>query len=311
MSDARIRSKESQHHQRKMEKTKNLDVTRIAKCALSMAVFASSLLTRFVCRLVGRTPGGSCVVLYYHSILPCQRTRFARQLDLLRRHARPFDVTGAVELERGVDYVGVTFDDAFENFVDQALPELKKRKIPATMFVISGALGKGFGPAGSMEKVMSVEQLCCLPTDLVTIGSHTASHPFMPGISEEDSRRELLESKATLERLLNCEIATFSFPFGGFSPRLIEICRETGYRRVFTTLPVFAFAEDPDEFAVGRVRVDPTDWFVEFRLKLAGAYRWLPLAFALKRRFLGRANPAAGVLQPTASRSMIREWSGQ
>jgi hypothetical protein len=60
------------------------------------------------------------------------------------------------------------------------------------------------------------------------------------------------------------------------------LCREAGYERIFTTLPVFAFAE-PGEFVVGRVRVDPTDWPLEFRLKLAGAYRWLPAAFAFKR----------------------------
>jgi hypothetical protein len=50
-------------------------------------------------------------------------------------------------------------------------------------------------------------------------------------------------------------------------------------------LPVLAFLE-PKEFVTGRVGVSPTDWPMEFRLKLAGAYRWLPYAFAWKRRIL-------------------------
>jgi len=44
---------------------------------------------------------------------------------------------------------------------------------------------------------------------------------------------------------------------------------------------------------VGRVRVDPTDSPIEFRLKLLGAYRWLPLAFSWKRRLL--VNPLMGL----------------
>jgi len=293
-----------------MARRAKLDVSRTVKCAVSLVVFAASQVGRLLARLVGKPLRASCVVLYYHSVPAEQRVQFARQLDVILRHTCPIGITGPVALQPGVDYVGITFDDAFQNFADEALPELAKRKISSTMFVISGALGKGFGPADHSEKVMSAEQLCALPADLVTIGSHTTSHPFMPGISEEEARRELRESKADLEKLLHREIPAFSFPFGGFSPRLVDICREIGYRRVFTTRPGWAFASSPDEFAVGRIRVDPTDWPVEFRLKLAGAYRWLPLAFSLKRKILGDPSVTRTVTKPVAERSMVREWRG-
>jgi hypothetical protein len=42
----------------------------------------------------------------------------------------------------------------------------------------------------------------------------------------------------------------------------------------------------PDEFVTGRIDVQPTDWQIEFRLKVLGAYRWLPHAFAVKRALL-------------------------
>jgi len=44
--------------------------------------------------------------------------------------------------------------------------------------------------------------------------------------------------------------------------------------------------KDPYEFLIGRVRVDPTDWMVEFHLKLVGAYDWVPWAAEIKRRML-------------------------
>jgi peptidoglycan/xylan/chitin deacetylase (PgdA/CDA1 family) len=249
------------------------------------------------------------MVLYYHSVPPSQRELFAKQLDVVRRHARTIDVTSPVNLQAGGIYAGITFDDAFENYVQQALPELSKRNMPSTMFVISGALGKAFGPAGHSEKVMSAEQLCALPGKLVSIGSHTVSHPFLPELGAAAARQELVESKAALEKLLGREVPTFSFPFGGFSAELVEWCREAGYRRIFTTLPAFAF-EDANEFVVGRIRVDPSDWPIEFRLKLAGAYNWLPRAFALKRRLRGGRQGERVASMPASQRSMVRDWGG-
>src|ERR1035438_5875484 len=137
-----------------------VDTTRIVKCVISLALFAGSRVSRFVRILTGGKPAGSCVILYYHSVPPDQRDLFAKQLDVIVRHWRSIDVTGPVNLQSGVDFAGITFDDAFENFVDQALPELQERNIPSTMFVISAALGQGFGPVNHAEKVMSASQLC-------------------------------------------------------------------------------------------------------------------------------------------------------
>ena len=226
-------------------------------------------------------------MLYYHSVPEEQRNLFASQLDIVLRRTNPILLNDRVNLERGMRYSAVTFDDAFENFIDVALPELAKRNIPSTMFVIADALGKNFGPVGHAEKVMSTEQLLALPRDLVTIGSHTLSHPFLPLVPDSEARRELSASREKLEQLLKRKIPLFSFPFGGFNEKLVEFCREAGYQRIFTTLPEFAF-EDPGQFVVGRVRVDPTDWPLEFRMKLAGAYRWLPAVFAIKRHIVGQ-----------------------
>jgi peptidoglycan/xylan/chitin deacetylase (PgdA/CDA1 family) len=267
-----------------MEDPRQLSLKRIAKCLISLAVYCASGLGTLFVRLTGKSPKGSCVIVYYHSVPESQRALFAKQLDQLHRHAKPMAVNERIGQDDGGRYVAVTFDDGFENFYEHALPELVKRKIPATMFMISGAIGKAFGQSGSPEKMMSLEQLRNLP-DSVTIGSHTLSHPLLPSIAVEEAAREITLSRERLEQQLNRKILLFSFPFGAFNEKLVEICREAGYQSVFSTLPKFAFIE-PDEFVTGRVRVDPTDWPLEFKLKLVGAYRWLPWAFELKRRVL-------------------------
>ena len=83
--------------------------------------------------------------------------------------------------------------------------------------------------------------------------------------------------------MLGREFDLFAFPYGGFNQDLIKICREAGYKRIFTTLP-YPAELGPGEFVSGRVSVEPTDWPIEFSLKLDGAYRWLPIAFAAKRK---------------------------
>ena len=181
--------------------------------------------------------------------------------------------------------MGITFDDGFENFISVALPELQRRNIPSTVFIILDALGNEFGTPALLEKVMSTDQLRRIPQDLVTLGSHTLTHPFLPSLGREEAVKELLESRLQLEKILNRGVTLFSFPFGGFTDELIRLSRQAGYTRVFTTLPHLAFT-NTEEFAFGRIRADTTDWPLEFRLKLAGAYRWLPWAFALKRILL-------------------------
>jgi peptidoglycan/xylan/chitin deacetylase (PgdA/CDA1 family) len=257
------------------------------KCGISFGVFLVSAARDFLLRACGKKRRGFCVILYYHSIPADQRTRFVHQLEMLIRYATPIAVGDMIRLEPGRRYVGVTFDDGFENFAAIASPELEKRNIPSTVFIIADAVGKAFGPAGRPENVMSAQQVRTLPANLVTVGSHTSSHPFLPLLGEGDARREIAQSRTQIEEMLHRQALLFSFPFGGFNNRLVELCRDAGYRRVFTTLPLLAFG-DSDEFVAGRVRVDPTDWAWEFRLKLAGAYRWLPFAFVLKRKILSR-----------------------
>jgi hypothetical protein len=93
--------------------------------------------------------------------------------------------------------------------------------------------------------------------------------------------------------MLNRDVKLFSSPYGEFNDRVIEGCREAGYLRVFTTVPYLAFSES-QEFVTGRVGAAPTDWPIEFRLKLAGAYRWVPYAYALKRRIFSKTRNHAG-----------------
>jgi peptidoglycan/xylan/chitin deacetylase (PgdA/CDA1 family) len=258
---------------------------QMLKLGISILIHLGDVVGTWWRRVCGRNHGPSMVVLYYHSVLPQHRALFAAQMDTLLRHATPIDAGAQPDLGAGRRYVAVTFDDAFESLVDNALPELERRAIPCTLFVVVDTLGKAAGwedigeETHGHEKIMTPEQLLRLASRLVAIGSHTLTHPLLTSVDDLAAEKELLESREKLERLTGKQIRLFSFPYGACSDRLIELCRKAGYERVFTTLPA---PIRNGGFVVGRTPADPTDGALEFRLKLLGAYRWIGLASLLK-----------------------------
>jgi peptidoglycan/xylan/chitin deacetylase (PgdA/CDA1 family) len=205
------------------------------------------------------------------------------------RYALPISLGQLPEFEKGAHYVAVTFDDGLCSAIENAIPELESRGIPSTHFIVAGSLGRQpdwpTSPThrtAANERVASAEQLVTL-SPLVTFGSHSVTHPLLTATSEAVARRELSDSRCMLETVLGKRIELFSFPYGAFNAELVELCFKVGYLRVFTSRPYLAFTET-QERVVGRVPVSPADWNLEFRLKILGAYRWLPYGIALKRQ---------------------------
>jgi len=266
---------------------------RVFILVTSALVFAACWVRNLIVQLAGRKLPGRCVVLYYHAVSARHKPEFERQMDDLLRFAEPTTAARRAPLESGRRYAVVTFDDAYQNIVGNALPALKARRIPVAVFVVPDMLGctpslsDSSTVSSDERRVMSVEDLQSLPSDWVTIGSHSLTHPYLTKLSPKDAVHELNESRRVLEEIVRRPVHLFCFPYGACSEELFRLCREAGYDRVFTTVPQFAFSE-PDEFVTGRVRVDPTDWRLEFRLKSLGAYRWLPMAWAMKRRVFGQ-----------------------
>jgi peptidoglycan/xylan/chitin deacetylase (PgdA/CDA1 family) len=190
-------------------------------------------------------------------------------------------------LTKGIHHVAITFDDGFLSVIENAVPELFVRKIPSTLFIPTGYFSQYPNCIDDEEGKdrVTADQLGSLNKDLVTIGSHSVTHPDLLLLSEEDARRELCESKRELESILGQAISLFAFPHGAYNQALVELSRHVGYERVFTIMPNLAFSK-ADEYVTGRFDVSPTDWHLEFKLNLLGAYRWLPFAFLVKRKAL-------------------------
>jgi len=72
---------------------------------------------------------------------------------------------------------------------------------------------------------------------LVSLGSHTVSHPVLSRCSEAIQRSEIVDSKRRIEQELGEACSIFAYPFGkraDFTESSKQILREAGYRIVLT-----------------------------------------------------------------------------
>jgi peptidoglycan/xylan/chitin deacetylase (PgdA/CDA1 family) len=255
---------------------------RIIKLGISLLYFAY-VRTK---GLFNDAPESSCVVLYYHSVPEKYRPLFEKQMRVIADRKLAIDIARLDDLPRGKCSVVITFDDALQNFTDCAVPVLLGFQIPAVVFVVADALGSkpvwAEGYYTPDELIMTREQLCSLP-DLVTVGSHTLTHPNLTRVSEETADLEIKQSREKLEAILGRPIPLFSFPHGAYNDLNVSQCRQAGYRRVFSTRPDLVTPRDKS-YVVGRVSTDPWDWNAEFLLKIAGAYCWQPAAQSVVRK---------------------------
>jgi peptidoglycan/xylan/chitin deacetylase (PgdA/CDA1 family) len=259
---------------------------RLIKLLLSAILGAYDALIR---PLGGPRPG-CCVVINYHSIFEETRSRFSKQLDLLPYLATPIPAGKEFVFEKKQRYVAITVDDVFCSFVLNGLPELCKRDMPATLFPPTGFFGKksswddhgGENKVG--EEVVSTDELKRIAKlSNVDFGSHGVTHSDFARLPEEAARRELQESKKSLETIIGREITAVSFPYGSHGSRELRLAGEAGYKFYFDSTPQQIFSA-MNGGLIGRVDVQPTDWDIEFRLKVCGAYRWVRRASALKKK---------------------------
>jgi peptidoglycan/xylan/chitin deacetylase (PgdA/CDA1 family) len=256
-------------------------VKRIISLAISIVVFVGDICQRVLQSVRSNGTQIPVVVLAYHSISKKERRAFGKQMDQLLSCTQPCRADGRLPKYSNVRCAAVTFDDGYQAILDNALPELILRKIPATVFVVPGALGappnwkdfSGGTDCAMSEPIMTPEQLRALPSDLVQVGSHTVNHPKLPLLEEGSAQSEVSLSRAMLEDITRRDVRVFSFPYGAFDSKSIELCRRAGYDRVFITQPQPS-PSDLDDFVVPRIKANPGDWPIEFALKLRGAYRW-------------------------------------
>jgi peptidoglycan/xylan/chitin deacetylase (PgdA/CDA1 family) len=185
-------------------------------------------------------------------------------------------------IENDEDYtlpsIVITFDDAEKSILTFAHEILVKYNIPYTIFIPTGSINKSTGWMSRRRPLMSTEELIQLKkSGLVDFGSHSINHVRMRPLGIKEMKREALESRKYLEKLLNVKkIDMFAYPYGGFdacSKRTMRVLKESGYRIGVTTKTGVMQSKNG---LLNLKRILPTEYDDDNNLsaKLKGNYDW-------------------------------------
>lgn len=175
-------------------------------------------------------------ILTYHSldtsgsVISLDPTIFRQHMTAL--HELGTKVVPLEQIRENPGAVAITFDDGFRNFCEHALPALKEFGFPATVFVVTSFCGgrndwpsQPVKPSVPVLPLMTWSELREITASGISLGSHSATHPRMASLSEEQLEEELRISRAQLEDRTGERVATFAYPYGESTLRVQEAVR--------------------------------------------------------------------------------------
>ncbi|MFI1563011.1 polysaccharide deacetylase family protein [Streptomyces sp. NPDC020490] len=217
-------------------------------------------------------------VAMYHSVGDCSDDpyritvtpeRLRAQLRWLRRRGLRgvgmTDLLAARARGQGRGLVGLTFDDGYADFVDTALPLLRRFDCGATLFVLPGRLGgdNAWDPLGPRKPLLTADGIRQAAAAGVEIGSHGLTHVDLTRADDATLAAEVRDSRSLLAELTGTPIAGFCYPYGTVDRRAVAAVRDAGY--------AYACAIDPGPLtgphALPRVHIGQHDTAVRLFLK--------------------------------------------
>ncbi|HYV84807.1 MAG TPA: polysaccharide deacetylase family protein [Patescibacteria group bacterium] len=302
------------------------------------------------CLLRQRSPAAVRVpILMYHQVGPALAgvtggndrvapARFETQMQAIAdagyRVIRLATLVGAIKEGRIRELrrcVVLTFDDGYRGQLVFAYPVLRRRKLPATFFIVAGSLGSAsllphladqtppsrFPAAPSPAWLpLSSDEVREMAAGGMSIGSHALTHRSLGCMGPSEKRSEVRRSREILEQDTGATVDLFAYPFG--SPAYGDLDATTeealgaaGYAGACTTV-VGRAAEWSNRLALPRLPIDERDGPFRIRCKLAGAYDWvgpIKLLWQLTVPRLERVNASPGE-QGTGPALTIHEHPG-
>jgi peptidoglycan/xylan/chitin deacetylase (PgdA/CDA1 family) len=105
---------------------------------------------------------------------------------------------------------------------------------------------------------LSPEELSSLAErELVEIGAHTVTHPFLSAQSIALQQDEIKQSKIDLEQMINRPVTSFSYPFGDRTVETIELTKTSRFNCACSTNPDIVWRQS-NAFDLPRFAIE--DW---------------------------------------------------
>lgn len=181
------------------------------------------------------------------------------------------------EILEGKAGINFTFDDGYANNYDYALPVLEKMEVPFTLFVTTRHIisnkhslvldyftsiieRTGAQPDEEIGYELfwglKAEQLAAFSNHpLAEIGCHTHNHPHLDKCSDEVIVEEVETSCAIIKKFTGQRPRYFSYPFGDYDQRVLEIIQDNNFEASFAVNPRLANRKEFSSFQLPRIGI--------------------------------------------------------
>jgi len=249
------------------------------------------------------------VILMYHSVdstndfFAVNPKEFRRQIKYLKQNY------AIISLDEIIDFikerrnlprksVAITFDDGYHNFYLNVYPHLREDKLPATIFVTTGYVGKKWPLSSFKPKMLTWREIEKMSEDNIEIGAHTVTHPNLQEVSINEAENEILRSKEEIEKHTKKDASYFSYPFGRYTPEIVDIVKSLGFKGGLGGKGTIQKGENA--FILSRIQVDGSVSFMLFKARLTRAVDWLEKLEQITKKILEKS-PACVSYSPSGS----------
>lgn len=228
-------------------------------------------------------------ILMYHSISYSENPRFRRftvtperfeeQLGYLSTHGyTPLTVSDYAQRVAGEGQLSprpvvLTFDDGYADFYTAALPLLQKYRVTATLYIVTGYVGKTsrwLQREGEADRaLLNWSQIREIASSAVECGAHTHTHRPLDALSAAECRQEIELSQRLIGENVDAP-RSFAYPFGYYSRTVRALVQQAGYTSACAVRYAQSSRRD-DRFALSRLIVTADIDLVSFEhLLLSG-----------------------------------------
>lgn len=231
----------------KQQETKELSHTSGQVAAAMTSITPTSAI------LVSPTPawGGYCMyapVILYHYIEPLEEAKKEGHAQLavdtlyFENHLKYLSENGYTTLTADQlvnalltqtalpqKSIVVTLDDGYDDAYTYAFPLAKKYNIHLNLMIPTGLVGNaGYVTWGQLKEMVD--------SGLVSVYNHTWSHFSLPSGDIQKIETEITTARTQLEEQLGKPAGQiFTYPYGTYDTKSIEVLRKLGYVAAFTT----------------------------------------------------------------------------
>jgi peptidoglycan/xylan/chitin deacetylase (PgdA/CDA1 family) len=157
--------------------------------------------------------------------------------------------------------VVITFDDGDISNLQVALPILQQHSFVAEFFITTNRIGQ----PGSLNP----DQIKRLSSCGMSVQSHGVTHRYLSDLANDELLEELMQSKASLEKILEKKVVGLSLPGGRGNDRVIAFAKAAGYEYMCTS----RFGHDDlqtGSFRLRRITINARTNLDEFRSYVRG-----------------------------------------